>query len=295
VDEIVTLIIGFVLLVPATLIYLVVAQSRLKERVRKLEAALNAKSSAMPPAAQSAAPAKPRYSPPPKANEKTPKADEKTPEKPGQIAAATANPWAQTTKSAAAETPKPAPETAADQPPARPAGQALPPKSPTPGADVFSRFLGWLTNNWFYAVAAVSLALAGLFLVQYGMENGLLPPAARVASALLFGVALIGAGEYIRRRFGDADGSSTAYLPAVFSGAGIVSLFGGIVSARLLYDLIGPEFALVGLVVTALISIVLGWFNGPILAAVGVLGSFVAPLSWVDRRIIPIGFMAISL
>ena len=32
----------------------------------------------------------------------------------------------------------------------------------------------------------MSLALAGIFLVQYGVENGLLPPTARVIAALVF-------------------------------------------------------------------------------------------------------------
>ncbi|MCR8827529.1 DUF2339 domain-containing protein [Pseudosulfitobacter koreensis] len=151
------------------------------------------------------------------------------------------------------------------------------PRPPSQASDWMQRLSAWLVQNWFYAVSALSLALAGLFLVQYGVENGLLPPAARVAAALAFGVALIGAGEYIRRRFGDDEDAATAYLPSVFSGAGIVSLFGGVLSARLLYDLIGPEAALVGMVLVALIALVLGWFYGPLLAAVGVIGAFAAP------------------
>ncbi|WP_028954699.1 DUF2339 domain-containing protein [Sulfitobacter sp. 20_GPM-1509m] len=148
-----------------------------------------------------------------------------------------------------------------------------PPSQP----DWTQRLSAWLMHNWFYAVSALSLALAGLFLVQYGMENGLLPPTARVVAALAFGAVLIGAGEYIRRRFGDGEDTATAYLPSVFSGAGIVSLFGGVLSARLLYDLIGPETALIGMVLVALVALVLGWFYGPLLAAVGVIGAFAAP------------------
>ena len=111
----------------------------------------------------------------------------------------------------------------------------------------------WLRENWFYAVSALSLALAGIFLVQYGVENGLLPPTARVLAALAFGAALIVAGEVVRRRFGDDEDSATAYLPSVFSGAGLVTLFGGVLSARQLYDLIGPETALLGMVMIALL------------------------------------------
>ncbi len=152
-----------------------------------------------------------------------------------------------------------------------------PPRAVVFRADRFAALAKWLRDNWFYAVSALSLALAGIFLVQYGMESGLLPPMARVVAALGFGALLIGAGEAIRRRFGDDETTSTAYLPSTFSGAGIVTLFGAILSARLLYGLIGAETALVGLIAVALLAIVLGWFHGPLLAAVGVIGAFAAP------------------
>ena len=151
------------------------------------------------------------------------------------------------------------------------------PKEPA-GPSVIDRFVTWMAANWFYAVSALSLALAGLFLVQYGMENGLLPPAARVAAALAFGATLIGAGEFIRRRYGEGEDSTTAYLPSVFSGAGIVSLFGGVLAARLLYGLVGPEVGLMGMVAVAIVALVLGWFHGPLLAAVGIIGAFGAPV-----------------
>ncbi|WP_424832817.1 DUF2339 domain-containing protein [Ruegeria sp.] len=143
--------------------------------------------------------------------------------------------------------------------------------------DRFAALGAWMRDSWFYAVSALSLALAGIFLVQYGVENGLLPPSARVLAALAFGVVLIIAGEIVRRRFGDGESSATAYLPSVFSGAGLVTLFGGVLAARQLYGLIGAEAALVGMVVIALAGLILGWFHGPLLAAVGLIGGFAAP------------------
>ncbi|WP_425100090.1 DUF2339 domain-containing protein [Tropicibacter sp. S64] len=158
----------------------------------------------------------------------------------------------------------------------RPQPQPKPDK-PSLFATQMARLSRWLKENWFYAAAAASLALAGLFLVQYGIENGLLPPAARVAAALAFGALLIAGGEVIRRRYGDSEASSTAYLPSVLSGAGLVSLFGGIVAARMLYDLIAPTPALLLLFVTALGGLTLGWRHGPLLAAIGLIGGMAAP------------------
>ena len=152
------------------------------------------------------------------------------------------------------------------------------PRPQSPIAKALAEFGPWLQENWFYAVSAASLALAGIFLVQYGMENGLLPPRARVAAALAFGAGLIGVGEYIRRRFGDGAQSATAYLPSVFSGAGIVTLFGAILSARMLYDLIGGGAAMGGMVIVAAVAVVLGWMHGPLLVAVGVIGAYAAPV-----------------
>ena len=178
----------------------------------------------------------------------------------------------------AAQTAPPLAQAHSGPPPVRRAPSASPPRPRSPVTQALADFGPWLQQNWFYAVSAASLALAGIFLVQYGMENGLLPPRARVAAGLAFGAALIGAGEFIRRRFGDDVHSATAYLPSVFSGAGIVTLFGAILSARMLYDLIGGGPAMIGMVAVALIAVVLGWMHGPLLVAVGVIGAYSAPV-----------------
>ena len=66
-------------------------------------------------------------------------------------------------------------------------------------------------------------------------------------------------------------------MPSTFSGAGIVTLFAAVLSARLLYGFIGPELALVGMALVGGLALVLGWFYGPLLAAVGVIGAMAAP------------------
>ncbi|WP_339643364.1 DUF2339 domain-containing protein [Jannaschia helgolandensis] len=154
---------------------------------------------------------------------------------------------------------------------------ANPPRPIRSGPNLVDRAIAWLSVNWFYAVAAASLALAGIFLVQYGAEQGLLPPPVRVIAALIFGAGLIAGGELIRRRFGDGEDVATAYLPSVLSGAGVVTLFGAVLGARHLYDLIGQGATLGAMSVIALGAIVLGWFHGPLLVAVGLIGGAVTP------------------
>ena len=237
----------YVVGVPAAIIYLLVVNSSLRRRLSELElAVLNRRTSVAPAEAQTTTKTSVPVVP-----------DAKTPT-------------------------KAAPEAKPDEPAKThskpiPASTEGPPKAVVLTKSRFDQLIAWLTQNWFYAVSAVSLALAGIFLVQYGIEQGLIPPWLRVALALLFGAALIIGGEYIRRRFGDGEDSATAYLPSTFSGAGIVTLFGAVLSARSLYGLIGPETALVGMAIAGVVALVLGWFNGPLLAAIGIIGAMAAP------------------
>ncbi|MCB2116862.1 MAG: DUF2339 domain-containing protein, partial [Rhodobacteraceae bacterium] len=244
-----------VLLIPVAVVILLVSVSRLKARVGALEAALKAQGRVIAGlgAGHAGAPRTPEPAP---LSTPVPPVEvaEEEPEAAAEPAAIT-GPWS-------APLPEPAPVRAARE---------------SAGPSRAAALAAWLRINWVYAVSALSLALAGIFFVQYGIENGLLPPAARVGAAILFGLLLVGAGEYLRRRWGDGEGDATAFLPSTFSGAGIVSIFGGVVAARQLYGLIGPEMAFAGLIATAGLAILLGWFHGPFLAAVGLIGAAAAP------------------
>lgn len=134
----------------------------------------------------------------------------------------------------------------------------------------------WLAANWIIVISGLSLALAGLFLLQYGAERGYLPPAVRVLAALGLGGALVAGGEWMRRRFGDTTGP-TAFLPSTFTAAGISVIFAAILAARLMYGLIGPVPTFAGLLLTAAAALVLGWFYGSVLAAMGLIGAAAAP------------------
>ncbi|WP_090200626.1 DUF2339 domain-containing protein [Yoonia tamlensis] len=235
------LVVLLVAAIPIAVIYLLISNANLKGRVDALEEHIAKNAAKLP-----ATPIVPKQSTPVRAE---------TAQKP---------PVAATPK-----VPDPVPEPAIDD--------IGPPKAVALHSKNVGLLIKWIMQNWFYAVSAVSLALAGIFLVLYGVEQGLLPPGLRIMAALVFGGVLVGAGEYVRRRYGDDEGSTTAYLPSTFSGAGIVTLFATVLSARLLYGFIGPEIALVGMALVGLLALILGWFYGPLLAAVGVIGAIVAP------------------
>ncbi|MEP0156653.1 DUF2339 domain-containing protein [Pseudophaeobacter sp.] len=143
--------------------------------------------------------------------------------------------------------------------------------------DLVEALSGWLRENWVLVAGAASLALAGLFMVQYGVENGLLTPFWRVMASLGFGVALILGAETIRRRMGDVTDGAAQHLPSALAGAGVVTLFAGLLSARVMYQLIDPGPSFVALCLVSLLALVLGWFYGAFLTALGLLGASAVP------------------
>ncbi|MBU2980998.1 DUF2339 domain-containing protein [Lentibacter algarum] len=263
-DELVLIAVLFGLLIVIGVPYALIAIAGLKARLSRLEKEHYALSKRVREAATEQAPkAKAAKAKPPTA---------KAASKP-EIPAVTPPPKAQ-------KAPKAQPIAASAQDAAPKASRAPePPEAFVLGASQFERFGKWMRENWVLAVAAASLALAGVFMVQYGIEHGVLSPFWRVMAALGFGAALIAAGEVLRRRFGDETEGSTRYLPSTLSGAGIVVLFAGVLSAKLLYGLVGTNTALFGLVVVSVFAMVLGWFYGPLLAAIGVIGAMVAPFT----------------
>jgi len=283
------------LLVPVLLIYLLVAVSGLKAQLRELEAQVakqERRRSDRTDREDKPEPWRPGSDPAPVEQDAAPSPAPAIPDD-APVPAAAARAVVEKKVTAPAAEPKvpPAhgsawgggrpdegdgPEQAPDVPPST--GWTPPEGPPPPGDPGRGAALGdWLVKNWIYVVSAISLALAGIFLVQYGIEQGLLPPPVRVLAAMFFGGALVYAGERIRRRSGDGEQADTAYLPSVFSGAGIVTLFGAVLAARMLYDLIGPGPALAGMAFVGAGAILLGWFHGPLLAAVGIVGAMFAP------------------
>ena len=193
-----------------------------------------------------------------------------------------------TTTAPPADLPQTAPEAPATPPEAVPQVAATSAWNPAPKvkrqrksfvftSEKISQFSTWAKENWVFILAGVSLALAGVFLVQYGVEKGLLSPTMRVLAAIGFGGVLIGLGEVVRRKSSGDESGNAALLPSVFAGAGLVAIFAGVLSAKMLYGLIDSQAAFAGLALTGALAILLGWVYGPLLATLGVFGALAAP------------------
>ncbi|MCJ8519119.1 putative membrane protein [Pseudorhizobium tarimense] len=150
------------------------------------------------------------------------------------------------------------------------------PAAKQPPRETFESSFG---ARWTVWIGGIALALGGIFLIRYTIESGLLGPAARLALASIFGVALFAAGELVRRRALPkiSERYSNAMIPGALVAAGAVTLLGTIYAAHANYGFIGPAlaFGLLGLVSLATLGVSL--LHGQALAGLGLIASLVTP------------------
>lgn len=178
------------------------------------------------------------------------------------------------------EEPAPAaspPETSVPIAPGEPESLQTMPVEPNMAARSFEEQVG---TRWAVWVGGTALAVGGIFLVNYSIEAGYLGPTTRVILGALFALALIGAGEWMRRgeRTLPIDVVPAAHIPGILTAAGTVGLFGTIYAAHALYDLIGPGTAFVLLGAAGLTTMLASALHGPALAGLGLVGAMVTPL-----------------
>ncbi|TDR94316.1 DUF2339 domain-containing protein [Enterovirga rhinocerotis] len=159
---------------------------------------------------------------------------------------------------------------------------ALPPASPLPASSPrpsrgFEENLG---SRWAVWVGGVALALGGIFLVRYSIEQGLIGPGVRVLLGLAFAAGLIAGGEWLRRREQPLDVAAfgNANIPAILTAAGTSTAFASIYAAYGLYGLIGPTLAFVALGLVAAVTMGAAILHGPALAGLGLVAALVCPL-----------------
>src|SRR3954452_20856354 len=123
---------------------------------------------------------------------------------------------------------------------------APPLPAPAPG---FEERLG---TRWVVWIGGLALALGGFFMVRYSIEAGLVGPGVRVFLGGVFALALLGAGEWSRRKesISNIAALPIANIPAILTAAGTAVAFATIYAAYALYGFLVPAtaFVLLGLV-----------------------------------------------
>ena len=180
--------------------------------------------------------------------------------------------------SAPAAAPEPAPAMATEAAPPEAEAAASAPPPPLPPAEAgFEERIG---TRWVVWIGGLTLALGGFFLVRYSIEAGLLGPNVRVALGGLFALALLGAGEWTRRKesISDIVALPIANIPAILTAAGTAVAFATVYAAYALYGFLAPATAFILLGMVALGTLAAALLHGPALAGLGVAAGFVTPL-----------------
>jgi uncharacterized membrane protein len=136
----------------------------------------------------------------------------------------------------------------------------------------------------FSVVAGIALVLAAIFFLRYAVENGMLPPAVRVAIGVIVGTTLLVVCELKAAR-------KYAVTANALDAAGVAILFASFYSARALWDLIPATTAFALLVLVTAVAVLLSIrHDSRFIAVLGLLGGFATPalLSTGENRPIPL-------
>ncbi len=174
-------------------------------------------------------------------------------------------------------------------PPLRPAGAAAQPaveRSPVLSGTAEVR----LGQKWLLIAGVVITVLAVGYFLKYSFDRNWIGPAGRVALAYLAGMAMLGVGEFFRRK-------KLKLFGLYLLGGGIAVLYFASYAAFQIYDLIGqlPAFGLMALV-TALAGALSLYHDTKWLAVLGIIGGFLTPVilsTGTDNQIALMGYMAI--
>ncbi len=169
----------------------------------------------------------------------------------------------------------PRPQPASTSVPASGQSASAPPLLPPPIG--FEERFG---TRWVVWVGGVALALGGIFLVRYSIQQGLIGPAVRVALGALLALALVATGEWARRteRLAELPALPTAHIPSILTVAGTTVAYATVYAAYALYGFLPPAVAFVLLGLVALLTLGAALLHGPALAGLGLIGAYLAPM-----------------
>jgi uncharacterized membrane protein len=183
--------------------------------------------------------------------------------------------------------PQPA-EAAVEPPPLPPRPQPAPTSVPASGQTVASPplppqpigFEERFGTRWVVWVGGVALALGGIFLVRYSIQQGLIGPAVRVALGALLALILVAVGEWARRteRLAGLPAPPTAHIPSILTAAGTTVAYATVYAAYALYGFLPPAVAFILLGIVALLTLGAALLHGPALAGLGIVGAYLAPM-----------------
>jgi uncharacterized membrane protein len=181
------------------------------------------------------------------------------------------------TEPVGAARPPPPPSTPSPPPPPPTSVPITPPPSTPPPQQIgFEERFG---TRWVVWVGGVALALGGIYLVRYTIQQGLIGPGVRIFLGALLAAALVAAGEWARRQenLSGLPGLPSANIPSILTAAGTTVAYATVYAAYALYGFLPPPIAFILLGIVALLTLAAALLHGPALAGLGVIGAYLAP------------------
>lgn len=127
-------------------------------------------------------------------------------------------------------------------------------------------------------IGGVAMALGGIFIAKYSIEQGLLGPWGRMVMGLLTGIVMLGGGEWLRRQpENTVTVSSWFHMPLAVAGAGFTTLYGVIFASFALYELFPPTIAIMLMALVAALGLAYSILLGPTLALLALIGAYLVP------------------
>jgi uncharacterized membrane protein len=160
-------------------------------------------------------------------------------------------------------------------------GAASPPEPPAHRSTNLGDFERSFGTQWVVWIGGVALALGGVFLVRYSIEQGYFGPSLRVVAGAILALVLVGLGELARRReiiSGLADVPNAAHIPSILTAAGTTCAYADVYAAYAVYNFLSPALAFLLLGAVALATLAAALRHGPALGGLGLVGAYVTPV-----------------
>lgn len=139
-----------------------------------------------------------------------------------------------------------------------------------------------VASTWLLRLGVVILVMAIGFFLKYSIDRGMLPPAGRVAIAVLAGSTMIGLGLVSLNKRYQAFGQGLI-------GGGLATLYFAAFAAHRFYDLLGEQgaFAAMIAITVGAVGMAVG-FNSLLIAVLGLIGGFATPAMLESQTVSPI-------
>jgi len=145
------------------------------------------------------------------------------------------------------------------------------PREPASLASLFETLIGGRLLIW---VGGVALVVAAVFLIRFTIEIGLIGPELRMIAAALFGLILLGLGEWARHAKRIVDDPRIAQA---LVGAGLAVLYATVYGSYILYNFLDINIASVLMLAITMLALGLSLRHGVGTAALGLIGGFLTP------------------